>query len=114
MKLIQSAIQSSPHSLTPQPDPNSPNTILVPIPPPTGESRKAALEAAHKAGEVAGASIQHARGVHQKKLRTFEKERTVRPDDLQKAHKEMEEVVKRGQGEVKRIGDGARRVLESQ
>ena len=36
------------------------------------------------------------------------------PDDLQKAKKRMEDVVKKGHGEVKRIGEGAKRVLESQ
>jgi ribosome recycling factor len=38
--------------------------------------------------------------------------KTVRPDDLQKAHILMEEVVKRGNSEVKSILDGAKRVLE--
>jgi len=38
----------------------------------------------------------------------------VLPDDAQKASKRMEEVVKRGHGEVKRIVDGAKKVLESQ
>jgi ribosome recycling factor len=38
----------------------------------------------------------------------------VLPDDLQKAKKQMEEVVKNGHEEVKRISDGAKRVLESQ
>lgn len=36
------------------------------------------------------------------------------PDDLQKASKRMEEVVKKGHSEVKRIVDGAKKVLEAQ
>jgi ribosome recycling factor len=38
----------------------------------------------------------------------------VLPDDLQKASKRMEEVVKKGHSEVKRIVDGAKKVLEAQ
>ena len=38
--------------------------------------------------------------------------RSVRPDDLQKARKQMEDVVKRGNEDVKRVADDAKRVLE--
>jgi ribosome recycling factor len=41
-------------------------------------------------------------------------DKSVVPDDLHKAGKRMEEVVKRGHVEVKRIVDGAKKVLESQ
>lgn len=113
VKPVTSAIAASPYSLAPQqPPPDSPLTIPVPIPPPTGESRKAALEAAQKAAETANIAVQDARGAHHKKLRKYQIDKSVRPDDLQKAHKGMEEVVKKGLGEVKRIVDGAKRVLE--
>lgn len=58
--------------------------------------------------------MQTARQEHNKKLRKYELNKDVLPDDLQKARKRMEDVVKRGHGEVKRISDGAKRVLESQ
>ncbi|KAJ9635089.1 ribosome-recycling factor [Coniosporium tulheliwenetii] len=112
LKPLTSAIASSPYNLTPQPSPDSPTTLLVTVPPPTGESRQQALDAAHKAAETANLAVKNARAAHQKKLRSLEKARKVRPDDLQKAHKEMEAVVKRGGEEVKRITEGARRVLE--
>jgi ribosome recycling factor len=86
----------------------------VPLPPPTGESRRAAVESAVKAAERADRLIQQARQEHNKKLRKYEVNREVLPDDLQKAKKLMEEVVKKGHTEVKRISDGAKRVLESQ
>ena len=86
----------------------------MPLPPPTGESRRAAVESAVKASERADKLIQQARQEHNKKLRKFEVNREVLPDDLQKAKKLMEEVVKKGHTEVKRISDGAKRVLESQ
>jgi ribosome recycling factor len=46
-------------------------------------------------------------------LRNFKLDKDVLPDDLQKAGKRMEEVVKKGHTEVKRIVDGAKKVLES-
>lgn len=115
VKHVTSAIAASPHSLAPQqPHPDSPLTIPVPIPPPTGESRQAALQAAQKASEQADRTIHDARAAHNKKLRGFKLEKSVLPDDLQKAGKKMEEVVKNGHSEVKRIVDGAKKVLESQ
>ncbi|KAI4611842.1 uncharacterized protein J4E87_010444 [Alternaria ethzedia] len=114
VKHVTSAIAASPHSLTPlTPEPSNPLTIQVPLPPPTGESRRAAVESAVKASERADKLIQQGRQEHNKKLRKFELNRDVLPDDLQKAKKKMEEVVKKGHEEVKRISDGAKRVLEN-
>jgi ribosome recycling factor len=115
LKPVTSAIAASNQNLAPQqPHPDSPLTIPVPIPPPTGESRQAALEAAQKAAEKADKAIQVARATHHKKLRKFQLEKSVLPDDLQKASKRMEEVVKKGHGEVKHIVDGAKKVLQAQ
>jgi ribosome recycling factor len=47
-------------------------------------------------------------------MRKFSVERVILPDDYQRANKNMEEVVKKGHAEVKRIVDGAKKVLESQ
>lgn len=52
--------------------------------------------------------------MHHKKLRKFQLDKSVLPDDLQKAGKLMEEVVKKGHADVKRVVDGAKKVLESQ
>ncbi|RYO40834.1 hypothetical protein AA0113_g1654 [Alternaria arborescens] len=115
IKPISTAIAASPHSLTPlTPEPTNPLTIQVPLPPPTGESRRMAVAEAVKASERADKDIQKERQDHNKRLRNFELNRSVLPDDLQKAKKQMEEVVKNGHEEVKRISDGAKRVLESQ
>ena len=51
---------------------------------------------------------------YNKRGKSTTRNREVLPDDLQKAKKLMEEVVKKGHTEVKRICDGAKRVLESQ
>ncbi|KAL1801429.1 hypothetical protein ACET3X_001771 [Alternaria dauci] len=114
IKPISTAIASSPHSLTPlAPESINPLTIQVPLPPPTGESRRMAVAEAVRAAERADKAIQKERQEHNKKLRKFEVNREVLPDDLQRAKKKMEDVVKKGHEEVKRISDGAKRVLES-
>lgn len=115
IKPVTSAIAASPYNLVPQqPHHDQPLTIPVPIPPPTGESRTAALEAAQKAAEAADRAIHDARAAHHKKMRKFQVEKSILPDDFQKAGKAMEEVVKKGHAEVKRIVDGAKKVLDSQ
>ena len=81
------------------------------MPPPTGESRAAALEAAHKAGETADRAIHDVRASHHKLLRRFQLDRTVRPDDLQKANRRLDDVTKKGHAEVKRIVENAKNVL---
>ncbi|KAG8623217.1 hypothetical protein KVT40_008193 [Elsinoe batatas] len=115
IKAVTSAIQSSSLSLTPQPDPTgqNPQMLVVKIPPPTAESRKATLNEAGKAGDVAQNAVRNARGAQQKKFRKMELGKTVRPDDLKKAQGKMEEVVKKAGEEVKRIVDGAKRALDS-
>ncbi|KAF2221865.1 ribosome recycling factor-domain-containing protein, partial [Elsinoe ampelina] len=114
IKAVTSAIQSSSLSLTPQPDPtgHNPQMLVVKIPPPTAESRKATLNEAGKAGDVAQNAVRNARGTQQKKFRKMELGKTVRPDDLKKAQGKMEEVVKKAGEEVKRIVDGAKRALD--
>ena len=115
IKPISTAIAASPHSLTPlAPESSNPLTIQVPLPPPTGETRRAAIEKASQAAEQADKWIQKARQNHNQRLRKYQLEKSVLPDDLQKAGKRMEEVVKKGHAEVKRIVDGAKKVLEAQ
>lgn len=48
----------------------------------------------------------------QKRLRGMELKKAVRPDDLKKAHKEMEKVVEKAVGEVKKTVDAARKGME--
>jgi ribosome recycling factor len=115
VKPITSAIQASTLSLTPQPDPTGANPLLlvVNIPPPTADSRKAAVAEAAKAGEKAGMVIKDARAKQQKKLRAMQLGKTARPDELKKAGTAMEKVVEKGGSEVKKVVDAAKKVLES-
>ncbi|KAK3067077.1 hypothetical protein LTR53_016256 [Teratosphaeriaceae sp. CCFEE 6253] len=115
VKLVSSAIASSTLSLTPQPDPTGTNPLLlvINIPPPTADSRRAVVNEASKAGEKASTNLRDARGKQQKKIRAMQVSKTARPDDLAKAGKAMEKVVEKGTAEVKRLVDGARKALES-
>lgn len=100
-------------NLTPHgPTTEAPTTLTIQVPPPTGETRQLALQSASKSGEEALHRIREARGGHQKKLRDYQKAKSVRPDDLQKAQKQMEEVVKKGNEDVKRITDECKKVLD--
>ena len=115
VKPVSSAIQSSSLSLTPQPDPTGQNQLLLVlnIPPPTAESRKAVIDEAVKAGEKASTSVRDARGKQQKKLRALQLNKSARPDDLKKAGTMMEKVVEKGTAELKKVVDNAKKVLES-
>lgn len=114
VKPISSAIQSSSLSLTPQPDPSGHNPLLLVlnIPPPTAESRKAAVLEAAKAGDSAASTVRDGRAKQQKKLRALELAKSARPDDLKKAKAMMEKVVDNAHREVKKIVDEKTKVLE--
>lgn len=87
--------------------------LVVNIPPPTADSRKAVVAEAAKAGEKAGTGLRDARGKQQKKLRAMQLSKAARPDDLKKAGAQMEKVVEKGTAELKKVIDNAKKVLES-
>lgn len=101
--------------MAPQPDPTGTNPLLlvVNIPPPTADSRRAAVTEATKAGDKANTAVRDARGKQQKKLRALQLAKSARPDDLKKAGTQMEKLVEKGSAEVKKVVDGAKKVLES-
>lgn len=98
--------------MQPQQDAQNQLQLNVPIPPPTKESRDQALKAASKAGEDASVGIRTARAAVQKKLRGMEVKKVARPDDLKKAHKEMEKIVEKGTQDIKKAVDAARKTME--
>lgn len=71
-----------------------------------------AVATALKSGEAAGHVVMQARAAQQKKLRTMRLARLVGPDDRRKAGEKMEKVVERASAEVKKVVEGARKVLE--
>lgn len=113
VKAIISAIQGSKDlNLQPVQDAHNGSQLNVPIPPPTKESRDLALTAATKAGDNANVGIRNARGAMQKRLRAMEIKKTIRPDDLKKASKEMEKIVEKGTADIKKTVDAARKGME--
>jgi ribosome recycling factor len=71
-----------------------------------------ALGAAGKAGEKATTGIRDARASMQKRLRAMELKKVARPDDLKKAHKDMEKVVEKGNADVKKVVEAAKKAME--
>lgn len=89
---------------------NDPLLLVLNVPPPTAESRKAVLDEAKKMGDVTLESVRDARQATQKR---FKGDKKARPDELRKALERMEKACDGAKGEVKKIVDGARRVLDS-
>ncbi|PBP22416.1 hypothetical protein BUE80_DR006673 [Diplocarpon rosae] len=113
VKPIISAIQGSKDlNLQPVQDAQNATQLNVPIPPPTKESRDLALSAATKTGDTASIGIRNVRGAMQKRLRVMELQKAARPDDLRKAHKEMEKIVEKGVADAKKTVDAARKTME--
>lgn len=109
LKPILSTLQSAPSSLSPQLSPTSPLEISIPLPPPTRDSRDAALAEALKRGEFAQTALKEARALQKKRLRGMELEKAVRPDLLKKAETQLEKVNDRGVGEVKKLMEGVKK-----
>jgi ribosome recycling factor len=108
-----SAIQGSKDlNLQPQVDAQNTAQLNVPIPPPTKESRDAALVAAGKVGQNADMAVRNHRAAMQKKLRAMELKKTARPDDVRKAQKEMEKITEKGVADVKKAVDAAKKTME--
>lgn len=86
---------------------------MINIPPPTADSRKAAVTEATKAGDKASTTVKDARAKQQKKLRAMQLAKSARPDELKKAGTAMEKVVEKGSAELKKVVDAAKKMLES-
>ena len=99
--------------VNPVPTTYDPLELQVTIPPPTQESRKKAQQDIIAAGERALQAVRQARAAQQKRHRNMELSKEIRPDDLHKASKKMEEVVEKGNANVKRVVDTARKAAMS-
>jgi ribosome recycling factor len=84
-------------------------TITVPLPPPTKQSREATANKSQSLGFKAQEALKKARLTTHKKFQS--EKRNVRPDDLKKAEKKMEEVVKKGKTEIENIVATAKKVV---
>ncbi|KAJ5441333.1 Heat shock protein 70 family [Penicillium cf. griseofulvum] len=112
LKPLTSAIVSSNLSLTPQPDSHNALQLNIPIPPPTKESRDKNIQAAKQAFEKAAGLVRDSRGAMHKRLQDMQKKKLARPDDVRKAHDQMEKVTDQGQKEAKDAFEAAKKTLE--
>jgi len=107
VKKVVSAIQIAELNLQPVTDTKNPLLIMVPLPPPTKESRTEAANQAAKVGNKAQDAVRNARLVTHKKIQAAKK--GVRPDDFKKADKKMEDIVKKRKAEVEAVIAAARK-----
>ncbi|KAJ5663758.1 hypothetical protein N7507_004489 [Penicillium longicatenatum] len=112
VKPVTSAIVSSNLSLTPQQDAHNALQLNLPIPPPTKESRDQSVQAAKQAFDKAASTVRDSRGAMHKRLQDLQKKKLARPDDVRKAHDQMEKATDKGQKEVKDLFDAAKKTLE--
>ena len=112
-KPISSAIQRSNLNLTPQPDSQSSLQLNITLPPVTTESRMEAVKAATQLGQKTSTAVQTARATQHKTLQSMKNDKRITADDFKRACKRMDEVVERGNTDVKRIVDNAKKILES-
>ncbi|EHY59772.1 hypothetical protein HRR83_008311 [Exophiala dermatitidis] len=112
VKPICSSILGSPYSLVPQVDANNPLLVLVPVPPMTAETRAQARAEAKKVYDRATLEVRNARGDAQKRFRKMENQKLVIVDELHKAHKQMEEIVRKAGDECKKLYEGAVKAME--
>lgn len=98
--------------MTPQgPTESDPTTLVIHVPPPTGESRQAAIDSATRLSTSALDQIREARAGKNKKLRAMQIAKTVNPDQIQKAQKEMEVIIQRFSNEVKQITETHKKII---
>jgi ribosome recycling factor len=112
VKSVNSAIIASNLSLTPQQDSQNPLQLNIPIPPPTKESREQTSKAAKSAMEKAISAVRSSRSVLHKRLQDMQKKKEARPDDVRKAHDQMEKLAEKGQKEMKDAYELARKALD--
>ncbi|KAI5299146.1 hypothetical protein KEM56_003487 [Ascosphaera pollenicola] len=108
-KPISSAIASSNLSLNAQQDPHNPLQLTVPIPPPTRESRDAAVKEAKAAMEKATQGIKNARAATNKRIKEMGQKKRIQPDALHAGLKEMERMVQAGTRGVREAWEAAQR-----
>lgn len=70
------------------------------------------MQVAKQAFEKAASMVRDSRGAMHKRLQDLQKKKLARPDDVRKAHDQMEKATDKGQKEVKDLFDAAKKTLE--
>ncbi|CUS07348.1 unnamed protein product [Tuber aestivum] len=106
VKHVIAAIQKTDLNVQPVPDPKNAQLINVPLPPPTKETRIEVANMVSKAGEKAMNLLRSARQDSHKLIKGLKKER---PDDIRKADKQLDAVMKKVNAEAKKVIDDAKK-----
>ncbi|KAG0635626.1 ribosome recycling factor-domain-containing protein [Tuber brumale] len=106
VKYVVAAIQKADLNVQPMPDPKNAQLIDVPLPPPTKETRLEVARMVGKAGEKVVNSLRLARQDSHKLIKGLKRER---PDDIRKADKQLELVMKKINAEAKKVIDDAKK-----
>jgi len=93
-------------NVQPMPDPKNAQSINVPLLPPTKETRIEVAKMVGKAGEKTMNLLRLARQDSHKLIKGLRKER---PDDIRKADKQLEVVMKKVNAEAKKVIDDAKK-----
>lgn len=108
VKRVFTALQKAEFNITPVIDPKNPNHILMPLPPPTKESRMATVDAASKVGEKANAVLRNTRQGSHKRIKSF---KGMRQDDMRKADKQLEKIMEKASVDAKKVTEGAKKAI---
>lgn len=100
LKVIEKAIVQSPLGLNPMSDGD---ILRIPMPPLTEERRKELAKLVKKHGEDTKVAIRKARHDAKDLLSSLESDGQISEDDLQRAEKKVEELIKTGTAEVDAI-----------
>jgi ribosome recycling factor len=97
IQLIEKAIATSPVQLTPQ---NDGEIIRIPIPSLTEERRKEIVKLAREYGEKCKIALRDARHEAKDMLKTIDEEGEAGADEIERAMKKLEELVREGAAKV--------------
>ncbi|HTU63833.1 MAG TPA: ribosome recycling factor [Polyangiales bacterium] len=100
LKVIEKAIVQSPLGLNPMSDGD---ILRIPMPPLTEERRKELAKLVKKHGEETKVAIRKARHDAKDLLSSLEKDKQISEDELERAEKKVEELIKDGVAEVDAI-----------
>lgn len=100
-------MSAPPLNLSPQVSSQDPLKIEVPLPAPTKEDRLKTVKLVEKEGDKAYNSIKDLRHEVRKDIKSS----GGRPDDVRKAEKKLEDVVKEGNDELKKVIEAAKKAV---
>lgn len=100
LKVIEKAIVQSPLGLNPMSDGD---ILRIPMPPLTEERRKELAKLVKKHGEDTKVAIRKARHDAKDMLSSLESDKQISEDELERAEKKVEELIKSGTAEVDAI-----------